>query len=80
MSSASADVALDARADEPAEALCEGGSCHGNHGFTLGAPFDGIERVCYLLSFSSETASSSGFIGETLPYQKVSTFLGDEMP
>jgi hypothetical protein len=38
-SSASADVALDAGADEPAEALCEGGSCHGNHGFTRGAPF-----------------------------------------
>ncbi|MBN1832786.1 MAG: hypothetical protein JW896_11815 [Deltaproteobacteria bacterium] len=38
MSSASADVALEAGADEPAEALCEGGSCNGNHGFTRGAP------------------------------------------
>ncbi|MBN1833812.1 MAG: hypothetical protein JW896_17045, partial [Deltaproteobacteria bacterium] len=28
----------DAGADEPAEALCEGGSCSGNHGFTRGAP------------------------------------------
>ncbi|MBN1834004.1 MAG: hypothetical protein JW896_18020, partial [Deltaproteobacteria bacterium] len=37
-SSASADVALDAGADEPAEALCEGGSYIGNHGFTRGAP------------------------------------------
>jgi hypothetical protein len=40
LSSASADVALDAGADEPAEALCEGGSCHGNHGFTRGAPLE----------------------------------------
>ena len=39
MLSASADVALDAgAADESAEALCEGGSCNGNHGFTRGAP------------------------------------------
>ena len=39
LSSASADVDLDAGADEHAEALCEGGSCNGNHGFTRGAPY-----------------------------------------
>jgi hypothetical protein len=45
LSSASADVALDAGADEPAEALCEGGSCNGNHGFTRGAPFQEEARA-----------------------------------
>ncbi|MBN1833133.1 MAG: hypothetical protein JW896_13585 [Deltaproteobacteria bacterium] len=40
MSSASADVALDTGTDESAEALCEGGSCNGNHGFTRGAPLE----------------------------------------
>jgi hypothetical protein len=61
LSSASADVALDAGADEPAEALCEGGSCHGNHGFTRGAPLIRIFKVSgnrlFLRNFLSDLLS-----------------------
>jgi hypothetical protein len=60
LSSASADVALDAGADEPAEALCEGGSCHGNHGFTRGAPSPVIERITSRWQLSPLRSSSEG--------------------
>ena len=57
LSSASADVALDAGADEPAEVLCEGGSCHGNHGFTRGAPYEvkASRWLAFFVAFSRAT-------------------------